>query len=41
MSFLGGTLGGTMFEFQRSKIQPWIDSAILKKTPPDVRYSII
>jgi hypothetical protein len=41
MSFLGGTLGGTMFEFQRSKIQPWINSKVLGKAPAEVRYSII
>ena len=41
MSFIGGTLGGSLFELQRTKIQPAIDAAIYKKTPPDVRYSLI
>lgn len=41
MSFIGGTLGGSLFELQRSKIQPKIDAAIYGKPAPDVRYSLI
>lgn len=36
-NFIGGVIGGGMFEFHRSKIAPWLDPNML---PPDTKKSI-
>ena len=41
MNFIGGAIGGALFEFQGKVWQPFIDNVILHKTSPEVRYSII
>lgn len=41
MNFVGGVLGGALFEFQGKVVEPAIDALISKKAIPEVRYSII
>lgn len=41
MNFIGGLMGGALFEFQGKVIQPKMDAIISGKAAPEVRYSIV
>ncbi len=41
MNFLGGAIGGALFDVQGRYIEPKINAIISGQTPPEVRYSII
>ena len=41
MNFIGGVMGGALFEFQGKVIQPYMDALISGKAVPEAQYSIV